>query len=644
MRSFTKAALLLTTVTMTTSGLWLVACGDDDSGDLFGQDGGDGSTTQPPGNDSGGGGNDAGDGGPCATEGASCYVNGTIAGLCKAGACTPCADPADDNACKNAYGAAFGGSSVCDKGVCVPGDCHTNAQCTGGKICGLAQPDTCGACSSDAECKTSYGSAFYCNTTTGGCVSSTCANGDGGTCPGAAKDICCGGAGGAVCSSGNCCSDAQCTQPKTCVKAAGATAGVCTGCAPVADGNYYVDPSVADDAAATGGATCPFNSITHALAFLGVAQAAAVNVVVVTGTTTFGAKETFPIIVPVNVTIKSQATAVPATLQVPAGAKGFVLGSPTSSVQYLIVDGQGGKGTIGVEAITGSSSTTTTLSNVVVHGFATDGIQVRNASGVATGGGLAIGPGVMSTNNSSSGLHVLDNGVAVVTGNDAAKTQFDANGAGIFVEGAGQLTVNGAIGATPPGTGTVTANGNAKAGLSIGQTPPAAGAPPTNAVTGLTAWNTTAGDGIVVLGGSSLTLRSSSVLGNSANGVHVKYFVGAGGAHVNTTLYVDLGTALNGKNVLQAPAGSKPNTGAGICLEIDQNAGGLVRAEGNTFVTAPGPGGNPAAASADCSTAAVPPKQLSFNKGNGACAGGVSVGIIANAATSNDVDVQACTK
>ncbi len=61
-------------------------------------------------------------------------------------------------------------------------------------------------------------------------------------------------------------------------------------------------------------------------------------------------------------------------------------------------------------------------------------------------------------------------------------------------------------------------------------------------------------------------------------------------------------------------------------------------------MTAPGPGGNPPSASVDCSTAAVPPKQLSLNKGNGACAAGVSVGIIGNAATTNDVDVLACTK
>jgi hypothetical protein len=644
-RRITKAALLLVTATMMTAGGYLAAaCGSSDSSATVGDDGGSEATSNPPPPPPPPPGDDGGSDGGCGAENSACLVNGTDDGLCKSSSCAPCADPADDSACKAAYGAGFdGGAAICDKGTCVPGDCRQNSDCTGGKICGLATPNTCGACASDAQCKTSYGDGFYCNTTTGGCVANTCANGDGGTCTGAPADICCTGGGGPICSTGNCCNDTQCVLPKLCVKATGATAGVCSGCPAVVDGNYFVDPSVADDSAATGGPTCPFNSITHALAFLGAAQAAPVNVIVVTATTTFGAKETFPLIVPVNVTVKSQTAATPATLQVATGAKGFVLGSATSAVKDLVVDGQT-KATLGIEALTGSSMTTTVVSGVTVKNFVTDGILVHNTVGKATGGGLAIGPGVSSTGNTRSGLHVQDNGVAVVTATDGAKTHFDANTfAGAFVEGVGQITMTGAVGATPPTTGTLTTNGNGAAGLSISQTPGAA-APPTNTVTGLTAWNTKAGDGIIVLGGSSLTLRSSSVLANQGNGVHVKYFVGAGGTHINTTLYMDLGNAVNGLNTLQALAGSNPNTGAGACLEIDQNSGGLLKAEGNKWVTQAGPGGNPPAAAVDCSVAAMPPKQLSLNKGNGACSAGVAVGIVANASTPNDVDVTTCTK
>lgn len=575
-------------------------------------------------------------------------MNDNVKGLCKGGACTPCADPGDDNACKTAYGASFGGAAICNKGVCSPGNCHGNADCTGGKICGLDTPNTCASCTSDSACKTSYGTDYVCNKTTGGCQTNAmaCTSADAGTCTGNAADICCAPAAGAAgaCIPGNCCTSAQCGgATPNCVN------HTCTGCAAVADGIYWVDPTVSatDDLIASGNKTdpkCAFRTITHALAAIGNAAAAPVTVRIKAGTVQIGALEQFPLIVPTNVTIESEDTANPVTVLVPSGKQGFVLASASSGLQYLTLDGQANAALSGVLAQTGSSATTTTLKHVKIQNFADAGIVVRNAPAKAAGGGLAIGPGVTSTGNGTagakaSGLHVHENGAAVITGAVGGETHFDRNTeAGIRVDDAGQITLTGAVGATPPTSGTVTANENASAGLVIGQTP---GAVPVNMVTGLTAWKTTGGAGIRVLAGSALKLRASSALANATSGVHVRSFV-SGITVTNDTSKIDLGASAAadpGKNVLQAPAGQNPNTGVGICLEIQPNVGQILNAYGNTLVTA-GSAGNPPV-SVDCSTTAA---QIRKNTGNGACAGGVALGVVGNAVNTDQVITLVCTQ
>jgi hypothetical protein len=79
--------------------------GSTDDGAMPGVDASEG-TTDAGENKTDGGGLDAGDGGPCAIDGVACVVNGATAGLCKAGACTACADPTDDAKCTSAYGSA----------------------------------------------------------------------------------------------------------------------------------------------------------------------------------------------------------------------------------------------------------------------------------------------------------------------------------------------------------------------------------------------------------------------------------------------------------------------------------------------------------------------------------------------------------
>ncbi len=656
MRSLRTAALVVSFSSVSLiCASWLgVACGGSSGDDALVPP--DEAGTDSPARDSNPNPNPGDDGGTdgtvpeggCGPEGSACSINESVKGLCKGGSCTPCADPGDDNACKTAYASVVdGGAAICNKGVCVAGNCHGNTDCAGNKICGLDTPNTCASCTNDSACKTSYGSDYICNTTTGACVTNAvaCATANA-ACVGNAADICCApAAGGAnACTAGNCCSAAQCgAATPNCV------GHVCTGCAAVADGIYWVDPtvSVADDAIATGNKTdakCAFRSITHALAAIGNAPAAAVIVKIKMGTVQLGAAEQFPLIVPTNVTIESEDTASPTTVLVPAGKEGFVLASPNSGLRYLVIDGQANTALNGVLAQTGSSATTTTLMHVKVKNFNDAGIVVRNAAGKAAGGGLAIGPAVSSTGNGTaaakaSGLHVHENGAAVITGAVGEESHFDLNTeAGIRVDDVGAVTLTGAVGAAPPATGTVTANQNGTAGLAIAQTP---GAVPVNAITGLTAWKTSAGPGIRVLGGSSMKLRASSALGNATNGVHVKSFV-SGITVTNDTSKIDLGASAAadpGKSVLQAISGKDPNTGVGICLEIQPGVGQILNAYGNTLVTA-GSSGNPSA-SVDCATTAG---QIKKNTGNGACAGGVAIGVVGNSVNTNQVIALLCTQ
>ena len=107
----------------------------------------------------------------------------------------------------------------------------------------------------------------------------------------------------------------------------------------------------------------------------------------------------------------------------------------------------------------------------------------------------------------------------------------------------------------------------------------------------------------------------------------------------NDTAKIDLGASAAGdpgKNVLQAIAGQNPNTGVGICLEI-QDVGQILNAYGNTLVTASMGATQPV--SIDCSTTAGTVKR---GTGNGACGGGVAIGVIGNATDTNKVVTLLC--
>jgi hypothetical protein len=189
--------------------------------------------------------------GDCHGSSADCPT-GQLCGVAFADSCGGCTS---DGQC--AADPTYGPSNICYQGICQVGDCHgTSADCLGveaGLICGAKAAETCGACASDAQCQadTSYGPATICNTTTGQpasgqCVSATCSAS--GACAANPGDFCCAD----LCVPGNCCVDADCAADPRFGAVYRCVNNSCTGCAPATGNVYLVDPIAGNDATATG--------------------------------------------------------------------------------------------------------------------------------------------------------------------------------------------------------------------------------------------------------------------------------------------------------------------------------------------------------------------------------------------------------
>jgi hypothetical protein len=535
-------------------------------------------------------------------------MNNGVNGLCEGGMCSACNDPTDDATCKSAYPPA----ALCLAGVCTPGDCRSDADCPAGEICGLTQPNFCGTCTTDSQCKNdpTYGVNDICNTALASCVANMCTKNNT-ACPVNAGDFCCAG----KCVPGNCCVTADCTGAnQTCKQ------NHCTTCGLAVNNTYYVDPLNGDDAVGTGssatGGNCDFKTLTRALEFIGSTPPANTKIEIL-NSGPVGAKETFPITVPVNVTIRGAVAGTPATVNVAANSLGFWLASASSGLDNLIIDGAMAAGTTGVAAHTGSAATTT-LTNVEVRNMALDGIQ-------AVGGAvLSIGTGVSSHNNGLAGTQqrglVVTNTakVTITTNTGDTLASFNNNtGHGILVNGAGSVTIGGTL---VPGA---KANANGFAGLYIVQTPGNV-APPANVVSNFEATNTTNGNGITIHGGSTLKLRNSQTKGNKWSGIWVTTYVNAT-TKSDDLSNIDLGTAIDaGGNTFQYAVGAGPNGGSGVCLELTPTAGQTLNAAGNIFEAA------------NCATTKVALAHTA-----NACGAGTDYGII-GAATTNKIDLTKC--
>jgi hypothetical protein len=225
----------------------------------------------------------------------------------------------------------YGAGHICFQGICQPGNCHgTSTDCAGaraGLVCGAQSANTCGPCATDSQCQAdpTFGSSTICNTSagqtqSGQCVSSACSAS--GPCAANAGDFCCGG----QCTPGNCCVDADCAPRGSVFRCVNNS---CTGCAPATGNKYFVDPMNGDDATATGSGivagaanpSCSFRTVTRALQVVaGFAPAGTQIIIVGQGgqTVPLAATEALPIIVPTNVTITTQAG--PIRVNLPASA------------------------------------------------------------------------------------------------------------------------------------------------------------------------------------------------------------------------------------------------------------------------------------------------------------------------------------
>jgi len=566
--------------------------------------------------------------------------NGGSKGLCKTNVCSPCTDTTDDTNCTAAYGTA----SLCLAGTCTPSDCRTNNDCTNnanGGFCGISTPNFCGKCTSDQQCAGNTTNKI-CNTTSGQCDPGLCSAdaginpGSPAACPVNPADICCGvtcqaGAGPFACCPGLL-GDTYCTG-KLDGGSATCTNNACTLCAGVTNYHFTVDPNNGSDQTGTGASQtgCAFKTITRALQVMGNSPPAVANpTITVLGASTVGPGESYPILVPANVTITTSTGAV--TVNVPAGKAGFSLLAASSTITggtgaALTIEGtpQGtaisaaNSGTFGIVTGTGSASTTL-VSNLTVKDFLNDGILV-NDTGI-----LSIGAGVTSTLNGSAatgrraGLHVTGTGQAIINVPSGTPTHFDANSNhGILVDASGSITLTGSVTTIgPPATGTVTTNGNFAAGLWIQQR---AGAPQ-NVINGLVSFASTNGNGMRFVTPSNVKLRNSVATGNFANGV----LVSGVGAPPDDISKIDLGLASNppdyGNNTLQAVQGSGNNGATGLCLQVRANAGTL-NAAGNTFGTN------------NCANTAA---ALTISKGS--CPAGFDLGLFG---ANNNIDTTKCT-
>ncbi|MFL5305526.1 MAG: hypothetical protein ACJ8F1_09940 [Polyangia bacterium] len=552
------------------------------------------------------------------------------------GSCSGASTSAADSQC-NAVPRYAG--DICVQGLCGAGNCHgTSSDCTGansGEICGVTVANTCGKCTSDAQCKSDqvYGSGDICNIATGKCVSATCANNNA-ACSANTSDFCC----SSSCVAGNCCVDNDCGAAGTaCVN------HTCTACNAVSGNKWYVDPVNGNDLTATGsglsGSTvapgCAFKTITQAIAHMPTTPFAGSQIVIVGSagnTIGLASGDTLPLILPKNTTLTTSGG--PVTITVPA-AGAFKLNNDNSAISggtgaALVLDGNNHTGGIGILVSPGTSTFTASVSNVTVQNTSSDGIRV-------TAGTLTVGAGVVVTGSNADGIRI-SGGAANINNPSGTQTLFANNAShGIEVSGTGSVSVTGTPGTpVPSNAGTVVCTGNTTAGIRINQTPGAAGLV-TNSINGLVSWQNS-NYGMRLFGGSKVKVRNSQFLGNTQYGVIVGS--GTNTPEGNDLSGLDLGSAGDpGKNYVQVPLGAAGlNASGGLCVALTACTGACITggpltenlsAQGNFMVSATGN------LQVDCSSSTS-----AITKGT--CGGLRSDGINAAAAITTTVDIAGC--
>jgi hypothetical protein len=571
--------------------------------------------------------------GECHGSSADCSA-GQLCGITQPSTCGACGT---DGQCTS--DPVYGAGNICFQGICQAGNCHgTSADCTGanaGLICGAGSSNTCGSCTSDAQCQadTTYGSSTICHTAAGAgagtCVGATCSAS--GACAANGADFCCGG----LCTPGNCCSNSDCAAGKACVN------NTCTGCSAPTGNKYYVDPVNGSDGTATGSgmvggqanSACSFKTVTKALETVGGFAVPGTQIIIVgsaSSTISLDPSEMMPFVVPANVTITTKTGPIHVTLPATsdptfASVSGFQLSGDQSGITPdpaapLTLDGSSNTSGVGIGVAPGTGKTSS-LTYVTVQNTGGHGILVTN-------GTLNLGQGVTAQGAGTAakkrdGLNVSGGTVNINVGSGQAPTSFLANTEhGIYVTGAAVLNVSAVpvFSPAPNGQGTVVVSGNANAGVHIFEAPGAAG---TSTLSGLVSWGNQA-SGLKIYGGSKLKVRNSVFLNNGTNGVYILNFntIASG----NDLSQIDLGTTADlGGNYLQALLGSNPDL-TGLCVTMSAGMGALsLKAAGNVFA---GP--------TNCAVTSASLVRFPY------CTSYVDIGVVPQTGTTVTVDASNC--
>lgn len=460
----------------------------------------------------------------CVDEGAACGFDATTAGLCKSAVCSKCDGPADDGLCSLAYG----GDRICVAGSCVPGNCHTSADCLG-KLC---VGTLCVSCNSDFQCKNDpvYGDQSFC--------------GDAGLCE---TDAC-----------------------------------------PPAEGNvYYVDPINGSDFAGTGNGSdgCAFRTISHAVAVL-PSNAPAGTTVIVVGDDPFGetlvdASETYPIVIQTNVTVTIEDNtgdiklAPAAKFVFTVTGKGARLGG--SSTGRFLIDGSNAPAgeAAGINSQNGSGATIDHVRITNFDGNNGVGLQVVSGATITAGEEVEIsgcGNGIRVSGRNSSGPPQI--GHLIVSHPDALDGEglyVHDNVIGLSVTGLGYATLLG-----DATTQTIRFVANSTAGIAIAQN--ASNSTSTNAIDGVVVRGPGTA-GISVVFGSKFKLRRSETL-EAETGLALTS--GIGSVVAPNPADIDLGTGGDpGRNTFQYPGLS--NSTVGICVVAGTAPSAEIRARGNVW-------------------------------------------------------------
>ncbi len=569
---------------------------------------------------------------------------GKICGASSLHTCGNCsAGSAGDTQC--VMDSRYGSADICYQGLCGAGNCHaTSADCSGtnaGLICGVTQANTCGSCTSDSQCQSDsfYGGSDICNKTTGKCESATCSPNNA-TCMDNGSDFCCGGS----CVAGNCCIDTDCgAVGKACVN------HTCSTCDAVSSNTWYVDPVNGNDITATGSGTsggasapgCAYKTITQAISKMPATPFSGSKIVIIgsSGSTTgLAAGDNLPIIIPTNTQLTTTGGPITITLATTTvnNPAGFRLNNNASSISGgtgapLVLDGNSHAAGIAIQVSPGTTTFTSSVSNLTIQHTNGDGIRV-------TAGTLTVGAGVTVTDSTNDGIHITG-GAANINNPSGATTSFNGNAQhGIEVGALGSVSVTGTPGLPlPSNSGTVIVYQNTQAGLRINQTPGGAGLV-TNNINGLVSWgNGTTNYGARLFAGSLVKMRNSVMATNLQYGVLVS---GANSIAGEDTSNIDLGKPSDpGKNWLQTPVGATGNNvNGGLCVALTNCTGAClaggpltenVSAEGNEMVS------NAGNLQVDCST-----QTTVITKGT--CGGQRSDGINAATGITTTTDIAGC--